>query len=199
MERLDIGKELHDNVNQLLAASMLYIGMARKDKDNSEIYLIHSSEYTFSAIEEIRKLAKGLMSDMSKDFGLSTAIENIARDTMEAHPVKVRCQLATSLETAMTDKFKLNAFRIVQEQLNNILKHAAASDVQIILAGTNSEYLLSIEDNGVGFDNTKGVSHTGIGISNIISRAEAYNGTASFLTEPGKGCKLVIHFPVPLK
>src|SRR5580658_9388596 len=117
MERSDLGKELHDNVNQLLGASMLYLEMARKDIKNGEIYLIHSSEYTFTAIEEIRKLTKGLMTDTIKDFGLCAAIEDIARDTMKASPVKIHCVLQPRLESTMDNKFKMNLFRIVQEQL----------------------------------------------------------------------------------
>jgi signal transduction histidine kinase len=195
-ERSDIGKELHDNVNQLLGASMLYLDMARKDIKNGEVYLIRSSEYTFTAIEEIRKLTKGLMADTIKDFGLCAAIEHIARDTMESCPVKIHCKLVPSLEKAMSDKFKMNAFRIVQEQLNNILKHANASDIHITTSEKDAVFVLSIADNGIGFDSRKKMNHTGIGVSNIISRAESYRGTARFTTEPGKGCKLVITFPV---
>jgi PAS domain S-box-containing protein len=196
MERSDIGKELHDNVNQLLGASMLYLDMARKDIKNGEAYLIHSSEYTFTAIEEIRKLTKGLTTDTIKEFGLCGAIENIARDTMEACSVKIYCKLKPSLERAMSDKFKMNAFRIVQEQLNNILKHASASDIHITMSEKKAEFVLSIADNGIGFDNAKKLNHTGIGISNIVSRAESYRGRARFITKPGKGCKLVITFPI---
>jgi PAS domain S-box-containing protein len=196
MERSDIGKELHDNVNQLLGASMLYLDMARKDIKNGEVYLIHSSEYTFTAIEEIRKLTKGLMTDTIKDFGLCAAIEDIARDTMEAYPVKIHCKLEPSIEGAMSDKFKVNTFRIVQEQLNNILKHASASDIHITMSEKKAEFALSIADNGIGFDNTKNLHHTGIGMGNIVSRAESYRGRAKFITKPGKGCKLVITFPV---
>jgi PAS domain S-box-containing protein len=195
-ERSDIGKELHDNVNQLLGVSMLYLDMARKDINNGEIYLIHSSEYTFTAIEEIRKLTRGLITDTIKDFGLCSAIEDITRDTMEAYPVKIHCTLEPSLESSMSDKFKLNAFRIVQEQLNNIQKHASASEIQITMSETNAAFVLSIADNGIGFDNTKKLRNTGIGISNIISRAEFYKGKATFLTKPGNGCKLVLTFPI---
>jgi PAS domain S-box-containing protein len=195
MERSDLGKELHDNVNQLLGASMLYLDMARKDIKNGEIYLIHSSEYTFSAIEEIRKLTKGLITDTIKDFGLCAAIEDIVRDTMEACPVKIHCVLQPSLETSRSYKFKMNAFRIVQEQLTNILKHAKASDIYITMSETNGRFTLSISDNGIGFDNTKKSRHTGIGMRNIISRSAFYGGSARFITEPGNGCKLVISFP----
>jgi PAS domain S-box-containing protein len=198
MERSDIGKELHDNVNQLLGASMLYLDMARKDIKNGEIYLIHSSEYTFTAIEEIRKLTKGLMTDTIKDFGLCAAIEDITRDTMEAYPVQIHCKLKPSLERSMSDKFKMNAFRIVQEQLTNILKHARASDIHITMAETSGKFTLSIADNGIGFDHKKKSGNMGIGISNITSRAEFYRGKAKFITEPGNGCNLVITFPVAL-
>jgi PAS domain S-box-containing protein len=195
MERSDIGKELHDNVNQLLGASMLYLEMARKDIQNGEIYLIHSSEYTVTAIEEIRKLTRGLMTDTIKDFGLCGALEHMVRDTMETYPVKIHCKLEPSFERAMSDKFKINAFRIIQEQLTNILKHASASDIDITLSKKNGGFALSITDNGIGFDNTRKSGRTGIGISNIISRAELYRGKAKFITEPGKGCKLLITFP----
>jgi PAS domain S-box-containing protein len=198
MERSDIGKELHDNVNQLLAASILYLDMARNDIKNGEIYLIHSSEYTSTAIQEIRKLTAELITNTSKDFGLCAAIEHISRDTMEAYPVKIHCRLEPFLERTMSDKFKMNVFRIVQEQLNNILKHASASEIHITMSETNAEFALSIADNGIGFDNTKKARHTGIGINNIVSRAELYKGRARFVTEPGNGCKLVITFPITL-
>ena len=195
MERSDIGKELHDNVNQLLVASMLYLGMARKNVEKGDIYLTHSSEYTLTAIEEIRKLTKGLMADTIKDFGLCAAIEQIARDTMEAYPVKIHCILQPILERSMSDKFKMNVFRIIQEQLTNILKHARASDIHLTMSETHGRFALSIADNGIGFDNMKKSSNAGIGISNIISRVEFYKGKARFITEPGNGCKLVVTFP----
>ncbi len=194
MERSDIGKELHDNINQLLGASMLYLDMARKDIKNGEIYLMHSSEYTLTAIEEIRKLTKGLTTDTIQEFGLCGAIEHVSLDTMEAYPVKIHCVLDHSLEERMSEKFKLNTFRIFQEQLNNIIKYAKATDIHITVSKLNNGFTLSISDNGVGFDPTKKVK--GIGISNIIGRAELYKGKANFISNAGEGCMLVVTFPV---
>ena len=195
-ERSDLGKELHDNINQLLGASMLYLDMARKDINKGEIYLIHSSEYTFTAIEEIRKLTKGLATDTIKEFGLCIALEQIVQDTMEVSPVKIHCQLKPSVEKAMNDKFKLNIFRILQEQLNNILKHANASDVHITMSETKKVFTLAIADNGIGFNYSKKMKSPGIGISNIISRVEFFRGKVSFITAPGKGCRLTAIFPI---
>ncbi|HTI93197.1 MAG TPA: PAS domain S-box protein [Puia sp.] len=196
MERSDLGKELHDNVNQLLGTSMLYLDMARKDIKNGEIYLLHSSEYTFSAIQEIRKLTKGLITDTIKDFGLCLALEDVIQDTMEVYPVIIHSTLHPSMEKTMNEKFKLNIFRIFQEQLNNILKHANASDIHITMSETKKVFSLTITDNGIGFNNKQKARSKGIGISNIISRAEFYRGKAAFITEPGKGCKLVVTFPI---
>lgn len=193
-ERSDIGKELHDNVNQLLGASRLYIDMAKRGGADREMYLSRSSEYTLTAIEEIRKLTHGLTTDTIKSLGLCEAIDTIARDTMEVNPVKISCAFEDFTESSLNDKFKLNVYRIVQEQLNNILKHAKATEVDIHLSQNKKTILLSISDNGVGFD--PGKKQKGIGVANIKSRAAAYNGTADFISKPGKGCVLRAKFPV---
>ena len=193
-ERSDIGKELHDNINQLLGTSKLYLDMAKKGGQYAEIYLSRSSKYTITAIEEIRKLAKALTTDIIKNLGLCEAIDNIAHDTMEISTVKIFCTCASFIENSVNDKFKLNTFRIVQEQLNNILKHASATEVKISLSQNKKIILLSITDNGVGFDVMK--KRKGIGVANIKTRAEAYNGRAEFVSQPGLGCVLTVTFPI---
>jgi len=192
-ERCDIGKELHDNVNQLLGASRLYSNMAKAGGVNKEMFLSRSSQYTLDAIEEIRKLTRGLTTDIIKNVGLCVAIMNITRDTMEVNQVKISSRLESFIEQSVGDKFKLNVFRIVQEELNNILKHAHATDVIISLSQNKKFIRLTISDNGVGFDTRK--KQTGIGIENIKSRAAAYNGIADFASQPGKGCVLNVTFP----
>lgn len=158
------------------------------------MYLSRSSEYTLTAIEEIRKLTRRLTTDTIKTLGLCEAIENITRDTMEVNPVKISCALESFKEDSVNDKFKLNVFRIVQEQLNNILKHANATKVTISLLQNKKNIMLTISDNGVGFDTAK--KQKGIGIANIKSRAVSYNGMADFVSQPGQGCVLRVIFPV---
>jgi PAS domain S-box-containing protein len=193
-ERSNIGKELHDNVNQLLGASRLYLEMGKRGCIDSEMFFTRSSQYILSAIEEIRKLTKGLITDIIKNLGLRVAIENIVHDTMEVSPVEIHCDLKSFIENSVNDKFKLNAFRIVQEQLNNILKHAKATKVKLHLLQHKKSLSLTITDNGVGFDTGK--NRIGIGIENIKSRAKAYNAAARFVSHPGKGCILGITFPM---
>ncbi|MEO8961249.1 MAG: ATP-binding protein [Ginsengibacter sp.] len=192
LERSVIGRELHDNVNQLLGASQLYLDLAKRDKKKTITYLSRSSEYTITAIEEIRKLTRSLTTDTIK-MGLREAIENLVHTTMEIEPMKIYCELIKFSEEGINDKFKLNIFRIVQEHLNNILKHAHASKVSIRLRKNKSSVVMSIYDNGIGFDTSQ--KSAGIGMGNIKSRAEAFNGTADFVSSPGKGCKLSVAFP----
>ena len=194
IERSDLGKELHDNVNQLLSASRLYLNMAKQGGKNSGIYLSRSSEYTLTAIEEIRKLSKKLTTDLIKNLGLCESIDNLFRDTMEVNPIKISFALGNFVEHSVNDKFKKNIFRIVQGQLNNILNHAKATEVAISLSQNKKSIILSVLDNGVGFDTHK--KQKGIGVANIKSRAESYNGTADFISKPGQGCGLVVTFPV---
>jgi PAS domain S-box-containing protein len=194
MERSNIGKELHDNINQLLGASRMFLEMAKKGGSNSAMYLSRSSEYTLTAIEEIRKLSKGLTTDTIKNLGLCIAIENLAEDMAEVNAVRISCLLNGFNEKAATDKFKLNILRMVQEHLNNILKHAKATEVIIRLSQDEYKVELNITDNGIGFDTQK--KQNGIGIDNIKSRAIAYNGLASFVSQPGSGCVLTVNFPV---
>jgi len=194
MERSNIGKELHDNINQLLGASRMYLEMAKKGGSNSPMYLSRSSEYTLTAIEEIRKLSKGLTTDVIKNLGLCSAIDNLAEDMSEVNTVTISSSLNSFNEKTATDKFKLNIFRIIQEHLNNILKHAKATQVIIRLSQDENTVQLHITDNGIGFDTTK--KQEGIGIDNIKSRAIAFNGIADFISQPGSGCELRVSFPV---
>ncbi len=192
-ERSELGKELHDNINQLLSVSKLFLEMGRNEGPNKEMYLNRSSEYTMNAIEEIRKLTRGMISNVIKDVGLCEAIDTMIRDTMEIHPVKIFFTHDNLIERRLNDKFRLTLFRIIQEQLNNILKHAWASVVNIGLSQNKKSTILYISDNGIGFDTAKKTN--GIGIRNIKTRARGYKGNTTFTTEPGKGCVLTISFP----
>jgi PAS domain S-box-containing protein len=192
--RSDMGKELHDNINQLLGASRMYIEMAKRGCGNSKMYLNRSSEYTLTAIEEIRNLTRGITTETIVQLGLVESIENMAADIMQVNHVKIECALQGFRETDVDRKFKLNIYRIVQEHLNNILKHANAMKITIGLVQKNKEVILNITDDGVGFDVHK--KQKGIGVENIKSRAASYKGTASIISQPGEGCILHVTFPI---
>ncbi len=121
-ERLEIGRELHDNVNQLLSAARLYIDMAKSDAEIRDTLLKDASAFTLSAIEEIRKLSKTLIIPSIKEISLTDSIKDITNEIMQVYPIQIFVNSKSSTEKELNDKFKLNIFRIVQEQINNILK-----------------------------------------------------------------------------
>lgn len=113
---------------------------------------------------------------------------------METGTVKIISDCKKINEKTMSYEFKLNIFRIIQEQLNNILKHAEASEIKLGLVEKKKSLYLSISDNGKGFDPIE--KSKGIGIINIKSRALSFNGIFSLVSQPGQGCSLLIRFPL---
>jgi signal transduction histidine kinase len=111
---------------------------------------------------------------------------------MLVHPIQILFTAKDFIEAGFSDKFKLNIFRIVQEQINNTLKHAQAKKININIEDNYGKLLISIADDGIGFDTSK--RRTGIGITNIKSRSELYNGTMLLNSEQGKGTTLSITF-----
>ncbi len=191
-ERSKIGRELHDNVNQLLGATKLYIDMGKRDDENRESLLSSASTYTLTAIEEIRKLSKILITPLIKEIGLTDSIKGLTKEIMLVHPIQILFTAKDFIEAGFSNKFKLNIFRIVQEQINNTLKHAQAKKININIEDNYGKLLISIADDGIGFDTAK--RRTGIGITNIKSRSELYNGTMLLNSEQGKGTTLSITF-----
>ena len=108
--------------------------------------------------------------------------------------MKISCELDSFEENSVNNKFKLNIFTIVQEQLNNIIKYAGATEVIINLSQSIKSIVLTICDNGIGFDTVK--KQKGIGITNIKSRVASYKGNVDFISKPGHECILAVIFPV---
>jgi len=194
-ERTEIGKELHDNVNQILGASNLYINTAMTDDEMRQELLERSTELVSSAINEIRKISKSLITPGLREIGLIESIEDIIDDMkMAKYDMLIDLDLQNIAEDQIEDRRKLTLFRIVQEQLNNIVKHARATRVLIRLSVESAFIVLTIADNGVGFD--VGRHRKGVGITNIISRTELFNGRVDIQSAPGEGCTLSVSLPM---
>ena len=191
-ERSEIGRELHDNVNQILVATKLFIERAITYDINREELLSSAVTYIMGAIEEIRKLSKTLITPIIKDIGLVEAIEGLAQDIMQVNPVTINLDAGGLQQETLNEKFKLNVFRIVQEQVNNILKHAQAKQINIIFKQISHHILICINDDGIGFDTN--ARKRGVGISNIFNRAGIYKGDVKITSAPGCGCKMEINF-----
>jgi len=188
-ERSEIGKELHDNLNQVLGAAKLYIEMAKTDDENREMCLEKSSGFIVNVIEEIRKISKTL-STPGMIMGLAESIKILIDDLITVDALKIEFQEEGINEEDLDDKLQLTIFRIVQEQLNNILKHANATRAAINLTKQGNDIVLLISDNGDGCNILK--EGRGVGILNIRSRAELYHGIVTTVSNPGEGYALKV-------
>ncbi|RYD82719.1 MAG: PAS domain S-box protein, partial [Sphingobacteriales bacterium] len=193
-ERTEIGKELHDNVNQLLSASKLYIDAAANDISNNEVLLSQASGYIKNAIEEIRALSKVLHAPLIYELGLCESISNLTNDIMMVNELHINIDYAEFTEEGLNENFKLTIYRIIQEQLTNILKHSKASQANILLSTNKNDIYLEVKDNGIGFDTAK--KRQGIGLANIQSRVSMYEGKLEVCSGPDKGSKLSVLFPL---
>ena len=194
-ERDEIGKELHDNINQILASTKLYLEFAMSEKNGNCLDLIERSHKNLSqAIEEIRQLSHKLVAPSLGAISLIFAIDELIENIIMVSPIKIELQSNDFNEEVVEKDMKLMFYRIVQEQMNNILKHSQATKATIVLSTTKNYSLLSIEDNGIGFDT--GSASGGIGLRNIRNRAGYYSGTVNLISAPQKGCRLEIIIPL---
>jgi|GEM_PF-6648350 len=194
-ERQQLGLELHDNVNQILVGAILNLGLTKfTPADKIPEHIEISRNYILHAIEEIRNLSHRLTPASFSDLSLKEAFEPLVQSCNVDNRYKVSFHFDEIDHTNITDDIKINLYRILQEQLKNIVKYAFATSIEISLTLTGNSIQMSISDNGVGFDPNK--ARTGIGLSNIKKRAELFNGKFSLDTAEGKGCRITVEIPL---
>jgi two-component system sensor histidine kinase UhpB len=193
-EREQIGRELHDNINQILTTTKMYLDMALSERDISEELMIKSHENISSAIEEIRILSKSLVPPSLGDIGLKEAITEMIDNLNISQKINIKLKVNGISKAIIPGNVQLMIFRIVQEQMSNIMKHSKATEAEIKLTASKNELQATITDNGIGFDPKKRMK--GIGLMNITSRAEVHNGDVDIFSSPGKGCTIKISIPL---
>lgn len=191
-ERTFLGEELHDNINPILATAKLYLDSAISDWPNSMTRLEESKGFITTAMTEIRTLSRSLIPPSLGDITLKEAINDMINNLRRITDIKFITNWEHLDEYLLNDKLKLNIFRIIQEQLNNILRHARANKVLVELNQKDLMLVLIIKDNGIGFDISQ--KRNGVGLQNIFSRTELLNGNIVINTTPGMGCELILKF-----
>ncbi len=190
-ERNELGKELHDNVNQVLATAKLYLESAIVTPAKQIEFMEKAKNLVNSGINEIRKISKSLVPPSLGDLTLADALKELA-EPIKLTKKKIRLNISGLNECKLCNDLKISVYRIVQEQLNNIIKYAEASEICISVSQTESELALNISDNGKGFVPAK--RRNGIGITNMINRANIFNGKIIIDSSPGNGCRVNANF-----
>ncbi|WP_276482189.1 PAS domain-containing protein [Paraflavitalea pollutisoli] len=193
-ERREIGRELHDNINQILATAKLCVDMALNDEDIRKELLHKSYDNISRAINEIRALSKNLVPPSLGDIGLKEALLEMIENMTVSPELRIRIKANDQHIESLSNNKKLILYRIVQEQMNNIVKHARATHAEVELKTSRKKAHLVIKDNGVGFDPKQKAK--GIGLNNIVSRVEMQNGNMEIISSSGQGCVLKVDIPL---
>lgn len=191
-ERQEIGRELHDNVQQILVTSRLFLSMVQESDItvSGYSYVQRTGEMITSAIDEIRNVSHSMIAPFMDKTTLKEAIEKIIDNIACTSEIKINMEAIGLDEERLSEKFRLTVYRIIQEQFCNIVKYAKASAVSLRLIQTHESLTLSIRDNGVGLDASKKAE--GIGLMNIKTRASLFNGEVNILSLPGSGFELYV-------
>jgi signal transduction histidine kinase len=193
-ERNLIGRELHDNVNQVLTTVKLYTELCYYDEIPSKELLGRSIKQINYCIEEIRSLSMRLAVPRLGELGLEELIRELIDTINSTRKTSIEFLSHGIKNKEFSQELQTTIYRIVQEQLTNVIKYAHAASVKVIIAGTCSDIAVQVQDNGVGFDLAE--KKRGNGIINMISRAETMGGTLHFETSPGLGCSMTAEFPL---
>ncbi|WP_198170300.1 sensor histidine kinase [Mucilaginibacter arboris] len=193
-----IGADLHDNIGQLLSLTSLTLNsIEMEDPDKAQQKINSALDLNSRCIKELRLLGKLLQGEQLISSGLPEAVNYEIEWLQKAGQYQVDYQIETNFTASNPDK-DLLIFRILQEILNNTIKHAFATQIKIKLGCRDNNLHLTVEDNGVGFlmDEAPG-KHGGMGLHNIRKRTELMGGEVHIQSQPGTGTVIKLSIPYP--
>tara|TARA_Y100001980_G_C14556906_1_gene353219 strand:+ start:103694 stop:104710 length:1017 start_codon:yes stop_codon:yes gene_type:complete len=199
MEREAISQEIHDGLVQVLATSQIYLKKLHPsialegelmDQYNKALSLLGRG------INEARTITHNLMPKSVVDLSLNFLIEELINDFSETSDITINFQMDFD-QPDLSDKIKINVYRIMQEALNNIRKHSKASQLDIFVTAKGKKMVLDIVDNGVGFDHTSLQSNNrGIGLKNLKRRTALIGGILNIFSQKEKGTRIKLRVPL---
>lgn len=187
-----ISQEIHDNVGQILSLAKVQLSIVEQRQVVDGELLGSVKESISLAMTELRDIAKSLSSERIQLLSLQESIHQEIRRINRSGFIKVSSDIRGT-EKNLPDQQKLIAFRIVQEGLQNIIKHAGASEVKVSCLYLDDSMYITIFDNGIGFNPEKEMKkQEGLGLQNIFRRAAMVGGKAEITSSPGEGTTLQI-------
>lgn len=193
-ERRNIALELHDGIGQVLTALINHLQHSTGDAQNGEEH--ESVAFAKSALSEVRRMSRALRPSVLDDLGLAAALRWLARTTSETSGLDVILELGET-EPELDPQTETLVFRIVQEALTNIIKHAGASRSRVVLTHGAGNLEVSISDNGRGFDagTALDVAENGFGVRGMHDRAELFGGKLDVKSAPDEGTLVTLTLP----
>jgi len=202
-ERRRIGRELHDDTSQSLAASLLNLDIAEKTMDPQSAsfeQVAAARAILHHCLGQLRLLVYDLRPSMLDDFGLAPAVQWYVDTHLQASGLRVVTDI-DSVEERLPPALETAVYRIVQESLSNVLRHAHATRVILHINTTLEHISLSVSDNGIGFDPAAlaraSDGHSGVGLLSIRERVEALDGSVTVYSVLDRGTQIQVLIPLP--
>ncbi|MBA2249869.1 MAG: sensor histidine kinase [Chitinophagaceae bacterium] len=197
-ERKRIAAELHDGVGQLMSAAKMNLSSFEnkstfKNKED-KLALEKIISLVDESCKEVRSVSHNMMPNALLKSGLSNAVKEFI-DKIDHTVLKVNLY-SEGLQSRLDTDVETVLYRVIQECVNNVIKHSQANQLDISLLKDNEGIAATIEDNGKGFNALQLQKFDGIGLKNIIARIEYLHGTVDFDSSPGKGTLVAIHVPI---
>jgi signal transduction histidine kinase len=193
-----IAHALHDEAGQLLVMAHISLGEAAQEIPSRKRKSLNRTAELLDRIEEeLRRLSHELRPTILDDLGLLPAVEFLAEGVSRRSGVSVRVE--GEIESRLPPGQELALYRVVQEALSNITRHAQAKQACIRLSREGSDIVCTVRDDGIGFDKSKVLAtgiHSGLGLIGFQERLAALGGTVAISTSPGQGTELVFRIPL---
>jgi PAS domain S-box-containing protein len=202
VERHRVARDLHDGVNQIIASAKMRLRKVEEAIPSlnpaAKEILARCGQLLVRALEENRRIAHNLRPSDLDDLGLATACRNFCKEVQTRANLTINCRI-TRVERRWPREVELNLFRIVQEAINNIEKHARAKMVRLQIAVQGEMILLRIQDDGRGFKPESASAGKrrghGVGLTNMRERAASLGGTCDIKTSQKKGTTITVRVP----
>ena len=195
-ERVRFAKDIHDSIGQQLSAIKFYIGASADGVDDprQKSILLKANAALVDVQADMRNICFNIMPKSLELFGLVKAVEELCSKHELLQRMKISINEAPIFHRLpLQQEFAL--FRIIQEFINNALKHSEADKLKIRFSETGDKARIVLMDNGIGFD-TKKLRDEGMGLNNVQSRIRPYNGEVEIISRPGRGTRYEITVPI---
>lgn len=197
-ERQRIAKDLHDGVGQMMSAAKLNLSAIENEipfrDERQKEAMLRIIKLVDDSCKEVRAVSHNMMPNALLKAGLASAIREFINQ-IDQKIIKVNLH-SEGLSERLDGNTETVLYRVIQECVNNVIKHAAATQLDISLIRDADGISATIEDNGRGFDTGDATKNNGLGLKNIQARVEYLKGTVDFDSAPGKGTLVAIHVPL---
>ena len=196
-ERQRIAKDLHDSIGQMMSAAKMNLSAFEseikfEDKDQ-QLAFEKIIQLVDESCKEVRNVSHNMMPNALLKNSLSSAIQEFI-DKLDQKSLQVHLY-TEGLEDRLDSNLETVFYRVIQECVNNVIKHSAATTLDISLIKDKDGITATIEDNGAGFNTSDQEKFKGMGLKNIITRIEYLKGTVEFDSTPGKGTLVALYVP----